>query len=60
MAAKKAGKKKIFSKTKAVKANARDRVGPPPASRVLPARRPALGRKQKHKPSTLDLLLRED
>ncbi len=49
MATRKSGKKKVFSKTKAVKANARERVGPPPASRVLPAERPAPGRKQKHK-----------
>jgi hypothetical protein len=49
MAAKKSGKKQGFSVTKAVKANARERVGPPPASRVLPAERPAPGRKQKHK-----------
>ncbi len=49
MAAKKSGKKQGFSVTKPVKANARERVGPPPASRVLPAERPAPGRKQKHK-----------
>ncbi len=50
MAAKKSSKKQVFSVTKAVKANARERVGPPPASRVLSAERPASGRKQKHKP----------
>ncbi len=49
-------KKQVFSKTKAVKANARARVGTPPAARVEPAERPAPGRKQKHKP-TLDHLL---
>jgi hypothetical protein len=59
MAAKKPNKKKVFSKTKAVKANARDRVGPPPALRVLSAERPAPGRKQKHR-ATLDHLLLED
>lgn len=58
MAAKKA-KKKVFSTTKAIKANARERVGPPPPSRVLPAERPAGGRKQKHRP-TLDHLLQQD
>ncbi|HUZ03899.1 MAG TPA: hypothetical protein VMU62_00960 [Acidobacteriaceae bacterium] len=59
MAAKKSSKKQVFSVTKAVKANARQRVGPPPASRVLPAERPATGRKQKHKPKW-DALLHED
>ncbi|MGC9292196.1 MAG: hypothetical protein ACP5EP_05670 [Acidobacteriaceae bacterium] len=59
MATRKPNKKKVFSKTKAVKANARDRVGPPSASRVLPAERPAPGRKQKHR-ATLDHLLLED
>ncbi|HEX4020508.1 MAG TPA: hypothetical protein VHX63_05135 [Acidobacteriaceae bacterium] len=58
MAAKKS-KKKVFSATKAVKANARDRVGPPPASRILPSERPVQGRKQKYRP-TLDHLLQED
>ena len=52
-------KKQVFSKTKAVKANARTRVGMPPAARVLPAERPAPGRKQKH-PPTLDRLLDAD
>lgn len=34
-------KKQVFSKTKAVKANARDRVGQPAPTRTLPAQRPA-------------------
>lgn len=52
-------KKQVFSKVKAVKANARTRVGTPPAARVEPAERPASGRKQKHKP-TLDRLLKAE
>jgi hypothetical protein len=47
-----------FSAAKAVKANARERVGQPKPSRVL-ADKPRTGRKAKHK-STLDDLLRED
>lgn len=51
-------KKKTFSAVKAVKANARERVGQPKPSRVL-ADAPRTGRKAKHKP-TLDDLLREE
>jgi hypothetical protein len=48
---KKTGKKATFSKTKAVKANARDRVGQPAPTRTLPAQRPAQqGRRAKYKP----------
>ncbi len=44
-------KKQVFSKTKAVKANARDRVGQPAATRTLPAQRPAQqSRRAKYKP----------
>ncbi len=59
MAAKKSSKKQGFSVTKAVKSNARERVGPPPASRVLPAERPAPGRKQKYKSKWDSLSLEE-
>ena len=38
-----------FSATKAVKANARERVGQPKPSRILPDK-PRTGRKAKHKP----------
>ena len=44
-----------FSAAKAVKANARERVGQPKASRVLPAA-PRTGREAKHKPKLEDLL----
>jgi hypothetical protein len=44
-----------FSATKAVKANARERVGQPPASRVL-ATTPRTGRAVKHKPKLEQLL----
>lgn len=47
-----------FSAAKAVKANARDRVGQPKPSRVL-AEKPRTGRLAKHKPK-LDDLLREE
>jgi hypothetical protein len=43
-------KKPEFSATKAVKANARERVGQPPASRPL-ATTPRTGRDVKHKPT---------
>jgi hypothetical protein len=46
----KSGKKQIFSKTKAVKANARDRVGQPAPTRTQPAQRPAeASRRAKYK-----------
>jgi hypothetical protein len=46
----------VFSATKAVKANARERVGQPKPSRVLPDK-PPTGRKVKHKPR-LDEMIR--
>jgi hypothetical protein len=49
-------KKKVFSAVKAVKANARDRVGSPPAARVLPDPKQKLAAKPKHKPTFADLL----
>jgi len=51
-------KKKSFSATKAVKANARERVGQPKPSRILPDA-PRTERKAKHKPK-LEEILRED
>ena len=33
-------KKQVFSVTKAVKANARERLGSPPSERILPGWRP--------------------
>ena len=55
MAKRKPGK---FSATKAVKANARERVGQPKPSRVLPAG-PRTGRQAKYKPK-MDDELREE
>jgi hypothetical protein len=51
-------KKKSFSAAKAVKANARERVGQPKPSRVLPDA-PKMGRKAKHK-TKMDDLMRGD
>jgi hypothetical protein len=49
-------KKKVFSKVKAVKANARARVGSPPPERVLPDPKQKLAAKPKHKPTMSDLI----
>jgi hypothetical protein len=49
-------KKQTFSKVKAVKANARARVGAPPAERVLPDPKQKLAAKPKHKPTMADLI----
>jgi hypothetical protein len=54
MAAKKTAKK--FSVTKAVKANARERLGQPPAERVIADKPPAEKRKAKHKETLSDIL----
>ena len=49
-------KKQVFSKIKAVKSNARDRVGTPPPERVLPDPKQKLAAEPKHKPTFADLL----
>jgi hypothetical protein len=49
-------KKRVFSKVKAVKANARDRVGTPPPERVLPDPKQKLAARPKHKPTLAELL----
>lgn len=49
-------KKKVFSKVKAVKANARARVGSPPPERVLPDPKQKLAAKPKHRPTMSDLI----
>ncbi len=49
-------KKQVFSKIKAVKANARERIGTPPAQRVLPDPKRSLTAKPKYKPGLADLL----
>jgi len=48
-----------FSAAKAVKANARERVGQPKPSRVL-AGAPRTGRQAKHKPKLEELIRQED
>jgi hypothetical protein len=49
-------KKQVFSKVKAVKANARERVGTPPPERVLPDPKQKLAAKPKHKPTLAELI----
>ena len=49
-------KKQVFSKVKAVKANARERVGAPPPERVLPDPKQKLAAKPKHKPTLAELI----
>jgi hypothetical protein len=49
-------KKQVFSKVKAVKANARERVGAPRPERVLPDPKQKLTAKPKHKPTFADML----
>jgi hypothetical protein len=48
-----------FSAVKAVKANARERVGQPPAARVVDTE-PRTGRQAKHKPKLEELIRKED
>ncbi len=48
-----------FTAAKAVKANARERVGQPKPSRIV-AEKPRTGRQAKHKPRMEDLLRGED
>jgi hypothetical protein len=49
----------IFSATKAVKANARERVGQPKPARVLDTE-PRTGRQAKHKPKLEDVIRKEE
>jgi hypothetical protein len=56
-ARKKAAKK--FSITKAVKANARERLGQPKAERVIADKPPAEKRRAKHKETLADILANE-
>jgi hypothetical protein len=48
-----------FSATKAVKANARERVGQPKAARVI-ADAPRTGRQAKHKPKMDQIIQQEE
>jgi hypothetical protein len=54
--AKKKAKKKIFSAVKAVKANARERVGQPKPEKTIPDTSHDDKRQAKHKPTLGDLL----
>ena len=49
-------KKEVFSATKAVKANARERLGTPPPSHPLPTFKDKITARPKHKESHADLL----
>jgi hypothetical protein len=49
-----------FSATKAVKANARERLGTPPPERVLPDPKQKAAAQPKHKETLSDLLDRTD
>lgn len=61
MAAKKKSRsrKQVFSVTKAVKANARERVGQPPPERILPDESKSASTRQKHKPTLQQLLIEQ-
>ena len=52
----KSKKKQVFSKVKAVKANARERVGTPPPERTLPDPKQKLAARPKHKQTLASLL----
>ncbi|MDE1176638.1 MAG: hypothetical protein PW789_08515 [Edaphobacter sp.] len=49
-------KKKVFSAVKAIKSNARERVGAPPPERVLPDPKQKQAEKPRHKKTLADLL----
>lgn len=49
-------KKQVFSVTKAVKANARERLGTPPPSHPLPTIKDKIAARPKHKETLSDLL----
>ena len=49
-------KKRVFSKVKAVKQNARDRVGAVPPERIIPDPKQKAAAKPKHKQTLADLL----
>ena len=49
-------KKRVFSIVKAVKQNARDRVGQPPPEKVIPDPKQKAAAKPKHKETLADLL----
>ena len=49
-------KKQVFSRVKAAKSNARERVGTPPPERVLPDPKQKRSEKPKHKETLADLM----
>jgi hypothetical protein len=53
-------KKRTFSITSAVKANARERLGTPPPSHALPTTKEKAAAKPKHKETLADLLTEKD
>lgn len=53
-------RKSVFSATKAVKANARERLGTPPPSRPLPDPKQKSAARPKHKETLADLLERKE
>jgi len=53
-------KKQVFSVTKAVKANARERLGTPPTSFPLPTVKEKAAARPKHKETLADLLNQKD
>ncbi|HZQ41991.1 MAG TPA: hypothetical protein VFA99_02000 [Acidobacteriaceae bacterium] len=53
-------KKSVFSATKAVKANARERLGSPPPERVLPDPKQKAAANPRHKQTLADLLQRQE
>jgi hypothetical protein len=53
-------RKEVFSVTKAVKANARERLGTPPPSHPLPTIKDKITARPKHKESLADLLETKD
>jgi hypothetical protein len=53
-------KKQVFSATKAVKANARERLGSPPPSHPLPTLKDKITARPRHKETFADLLETKD
>jgi hypothetical protein len=53
-------KKRVFSIVKAVKQNARDRVGSPPPEKIIPDPKQKAAAKPKHKETFTDLLEKSD
>jgi hypothetical protein len=56
----KKAKKRTFSIVKAVKQNARDRVGTPPPEKILPDPKQKAAANPKHKETLSDLLQKSD